>query len=198
MANLSVPQMRADWQGLGVSAVPGLAKDPLTFFMNSLLQHGDRVRPALQLVVRHPGVGLGAGITRLHHARAQEGVQRPDELFGAERAAQVAVHQHDGRARRVSPREDAPRGLVHGLGVVAAVELPHEARGLCGLEVALQDLPGAYVNGGQADWQGYRYTMHEFHHDEHRIWGATAAITLQLLDLLALLAAPPRDPEAIR
>ncbi len=64
--------------------------------------------------------------------------------------------------------------------------------------VALQDLPGAYVNGGQADWQGYRYTMHEFHHDEHRIWGATAAITLQLLDLLALLAAPPRDPEAIR
>lgn len=63
---------------------------------------------------------------------------------------------------------------------------------------ALQKLPGVYVNGGQADWQGYRYTMHEFHYDEHRIWGATAAITLQLLDLLSLLAAPPRDPEAIR
>lgn len=63
---------------------------------------------------------------------------------------------------------------------------------------ALQGLPDTYVNGGQADWQGYRYTMHEFHYDEHRIWGATAAITMQLLDLLALLAAPPRDPEALR
>jgi 8-oxo-dGTP pyrophosphatase MutT (NUDIX family) len=63
---------------------------------------------------------------------------------------------------------------------------------------AVSGLPATYRSGGQADWQGHRYTMHEFHHGGHRIWGATAAITIQLLDLLSLLTAPPRDPEAIR
>ena len=87
--------------------------------------------------------------------------------------------------------------------VVGAVRGPVQLRLDAGevahtFTAALQDLPGVYVNGGQADWHGYRYTMHEFHYDKHRIWGATAAITLQLLDLLALLAAPPRDPESIR
>lgn len=62
----------------------------------------------------------------------------------------------------------------------------------------LQELPATYRSAGQADWQGFRYTMHEFLYEGHRIWGATAAITLQLLDTLSLLAAPPRDPEAIR
>lgn len=62
----------------------------------------------------------------------------------------------------------------------------------------LGKLPATYRSAGQADWQGFRYTMHEFLYEGQRIWGATAAITLQLLDTLSLLAAPPRDPEAIR
>jgi 8-oxo-dGTP pyrophosphatase MutT (NUDIX family) len=62
----------------------------------------------------------------------------------------------------------------------------------------LHQLPATYNNAGQADWQGFRYTMHEFLYEGQRIWGATAAITLQLLDTLSLLAAPPRDPEALR
>ena len=59
-------------------------------------------------------------------------------------------------------------------------------------------LPATYHHGGEAHWQGHRYTMHEFLYGDYRIWGATAAITMQLLDTLALLSAPPRDPEAIR
>lgn len=63
---------------------------------------------------------------------------------------------------------------------------------------SLQKLPATYHDAGQAEWQGFRYTMHEFLYEGQRIWGATAAITLQLLDTLSLLAAPPREPGAIR
>lgn len=63
---------------------------------------------------------------------------------------------------------------------------------------AVQRLPTVYRNAGTADWLGHRYTMHEFLYDEHRIWGATAAITMQLLDALALLQAPPRAPGSLR
>jgi 8-oxo-dGTP pyrophosphatase MutT (NUDIX family) len=74
----------------------------------------------------------------------------------------------------------------------------HEGEVAATFTAALRGLPATYRSAGQADWLGYRYTMHEFLYGEYRIWGATAAIALQLLDTLSLLAAPPRDPEAIR
>lgn len=57
--------------------------------------------------------------------------------------------------------------------------------------VSLPQLPTLYKNAGQAEWSGYRYTKHEFHVETRRIWGATAAITMQLLGLLGLIEAPP-------
>ncbi len=74
----------------------------------------------------------------------------------------------------------------------------HEGEVAATFTAALRHLPATYRSAGQADWQGHRYTMHEFLFGEYRIWGATAAIALQLLDTLSLLTAPPRDPEAIR
>jgi 8-oxo-dGTP pyrophosphatase MutT (NUDIX family) len=57
--------------------------------------------------------------------------------------------------------------------------------------VSLPQLPTLYKNAGQAEWSGYRYTKHEFYVETRRIWGATAAITMQLLGLLGLIDAPP-------
>jgi 8-oxo-dGTP pyrophosphatase MutT (NUDIX family) len=41
-----------------------------------------------------------------------------------------------------------------------------------------------YVNAGEREWQGVHFTMHEYHAGEHRIWGATARMVFQLLELL--------------
>lgn len=60
--------------------------------------------------------------------------------------------------------------------------------------VPVPQLPTIYQNGGEAEWRGYRYTMHEFHFESRRIWGATAGITMQLLDVLELMKMPPRAP----
>jgi 8-oxo-dGTP pyrophosphatase MutT (NUDIX family) len=57
--------------------------------------------------------------------------------------------------------------------------------------VPLPQMPTIYRNAGEAEWSGYRYTRHEFHFEKRRIWGATAAITMQLLGLLGLIEAPP-------
>ncbi|MBX3086651.1 MAG: cytochrome P450 [Anaerolineae bacterium] len=58
IATLSKAQQHANWQGYGLTAVPSLAKDPLQFFMNSLLEHGDLVPitlgPTRLLLVHHP------------------------------------------------------------------------------------------------------------------------------------------------
>lgn len=62
----------------------------------------------------------------------------------------------------------------------------------------LHGLPDVYRHGGHAQWQGHSYVMHEFHHEQRRIWGATAAITMQLLHLLDLVELPPRKPGDIR
>jgi 8-oxo-dGTP pyrophosphatase MutT (NUDIX family) len=59
-------------------------------------------------------------------------------------------------------------------------------------------LPATHHIAGTAEWLGHPYVMHEFRYAERRIWGATAAITLQLLNLMALMRTPPRDPEAFR
>jgi hypothetical protein len=64
--------------------------------------------------------------------------------------------------------------------------------------VPLFDLPGLYREAGQAEWKGHRYTMHEFSHPKYRIWGATAAMTLQLLYFLDLVPHPGRAPDSIR
>lgn len=64
--------------------------------------------------------------------------------------------------------------------------------------VPLYELPGRYREAGKAEWKGLVYTMHEFAHPTYRIWGATAAMTLQLLHLLGLMPFSGRAPSAIR
>lgn len=44
--------------------------------------------------------------------------------------------------------------------------------------------PERYRHGGERSFLGVRYVMHEFLWNEHRIWGATAHMTVQLLTLL--------------
>jgi hypothetical protein len=50
----------------------------------------------------------------------------------------------------------------------------------------LSDLqhPERYRLGGQTTFLGVTYTMHEYHWEERRIWGATARILHQLFKLL--------------
>ena len=44
--------------------------------------------------------------------------------------------------------------------------------------------PERYRHSGERSFLGVRYVMHEFQWNEHRIWGATAHMTVQLLGLL--------------
>jgi 8-oxo-dGTP pyrophosphatase MutT (NUDIX family) len=44
--------------------------------------------------------------------------------------------------------------------------------------------PGCYRNDGVRSFLGLEYVMHEFHFAEHRMWGATAVMTYELLHLL--------------
>jgi 8-oxo-dGTP pyrophosphatase MutT (NUDIX family) len=44
--------------------------------------------------------------------------------------------------------------------------------------------PHRYANGGTRSFLGVTYSMHEYHWEEHRIWGATARMVYELLDLL--------------
>jgi 8-oxo-dGTP pyrophosphatase MutT (NUDIX family) len=64
--------------------------------------------------------------------------------------------------------------------------------------VPLFELPRLYREAGKAEWKGHLYTMHEFSHPKYRIWGATAAMMLQLLFLLDLVPHPGRAPSALR
>ena len=85
-------------------------------------------------------------------------------------------------------------GLLHG-----PIQLsPNQGEVAATFTVPLYDLPGLYRAAGQAEWKGHLYTMHEFSHPTHRIWGATAAMTLQLLHLLGLVPFSGRAPAAIR
>ncbi|MFO0579193.1 MAG: CoA pyrophosphatase [Polyangia bacterium] len=125
---------------------------------------------------------------------------------------------HDTALREASEEVGIPGDAVSVLGllddiatplgfvitpVVGAVRwplelLPSQAEVAEVFTVPLPSLPTVYRNGGEAVWRGYHYTMHEFHVETRRIWGATAAITMQLLDLLDLVHLPPRDPDALR
>jgi len=60
-------------------------------------------------------------------------------------------------------------------------------------EVALSALvePGAFVDAGEHEVDGRRYPLPEFHVDEGRIWGVTARITRQLLEVLGLEGGDP-------
>lgn len=64
--------------------------------------------------------------------------------------------------------------------------------------VPVSQFPSIYQLAGHTKWQGVRYALHEFHYPDpalptaRRIWGATARVTYQLLQLLDLIA-PLRD-----
>lgn len=64
--------------------------------------------------------------------------------------------------------------------------------------VPVPQFPSIYQLAGHTKWQGVRYALHEFHYPDpgllaaRRIWGATARVTFQLLQLLDLIA-PVRD-----
>jgi 8-oxo-dGTP pyrophosphatase MutT (NUDIX family) len=45
--------------------------------------------------------------------------------------------------------------------------------------------PGCYVSGGTRMFFDVPYQMHEYHYESHRIWGATARMVHQLLELVA-------------
>ena len=83
-----------------------------------LLQGGQRVLVAAQLVVRHGGPGLGAGIAGLHHARPQERIQRGIRLPLLEVQQALACERHIVR------RVVAQRG---GKGLTRLGELVHKS-----------------------------------------------------------------------
>jgi 8-oxo-dGTP pyrophosphatase MutT (NUDIX family) len=50
--------------------------------------------------------------------------------------------------------------------------------------------PERYHHGGERSFLGVTYAMHEYHWEQHRIWGATARIVNQLLELIEGHAPP--------
>jgi 8-oxo-dGTP pyrophosphatase MutT (NUDIX family) len=75
----------------------------------------------------------------------------------------------------VVARVQGPLVLRPNVGEVAAVFA-------CELDELAQ--PHRYNDGGERSFLGVSYAMHEYHWEEHRIWGATARIVHQLLGLL--------------
>lgn len=108
------------------------------------------------------------------------------------------------RVTLLGPLDDMPTPMGFNITpVVGLLEGPLLLRPNVGevadtFTVPLFDLPGLYREAGQAEWKGHRYTMHEFSHPKYRIWGATAAMTLQLLYFLDLVPHPGRAPDSIR
>ncbi len=104
----------------------------------------------------------------------------------------------------LGPLDDMPTPMGFNITpVVGLIEGPLALRPNQGevadtFTVPLFDLPGRYRAAGKAEWKGHVYTMHEFSHPKYRIWGATAAMTLQLLYFLDLVDSPGRAPHSIR
>ncbi len=72
-------------------------------------------------------------------------------------------------------------GLIRG-----AIELVPQASEVAeAFECTLAELRSerCYRNGGVRRWRGVEYVMHEYHVDGRRIWGATARMVHQLLEL---------------
>ncbi len=61
---------------------------------------------------------------------------------------------------------------------------PHEVAAVFQAELAALGAPGCYTQDGTREFLGVRYPMHEYRIGEHRIWGATARMVYQLLELL--------------
>ncbi len=61
----------------------------------------------------------------------------------------------------------------------------HEVAAVFTCELDELARPHRYVDAGTRSFLGVSYAMHEYHWEEHRIWGATARIVFQLLEQLA-------------
>jgi 8-oxo-dGTP pyrophosphatase MutT (NUDIX family) len=75
----------------------------------------------------------------------------------------------------VVARVQGPLVLAPSVDEVAAVFA-------CELDELRQ--PDRYANGGTRTFLGVAYSMHEYHWEQHRIWGATARILHQLFSLI--------------
>lgn len=62
---------------------------------------------------------------------------------------------------------------------------PHEVAQVFQAGIAALGAPGCYTQNGTREFLGVRYPMHEYRVGERRIWGATARMVYQLLELLA-------------
>jgi 8-oxo-dGTP pyrophosphatase MutT (NUDIX family) len=62
---------------------------------------------------------------------------------------------------------------------------PHDGEVAAVFEVSLHMLadPARYHDAGRRTWEGVEYVLHEYQIDAHRVWGATARMVYQLLEL---------------
>ena len=73
-------------------------------------------------------------------------------------------------------------GIVRG--PIALVPAPEEVASVFLASIDELRAPGAHRENGVREFLGVSYTMHEYHWERWRIWGATARILHQLLSLL--------------
>ncbi len=59
---------------------------------------------------------------------------------------------------------------------------PHEVASV--FRVPLEELASRYSHDGAREFLGVTYVMHQYQWDEYKIWGATARMVYQLLELL--------------
>jgi 8-oxo-dGTP pyrophosphatase MutT (NUDIX family) len=70
-------------------------------------------------------------------------------------------------------------------GPVALVPSADEVAEVLACELVALARPSVHVEAGAREFLGVRYPMHEYHLDGHRIWGATARMLHQLLEVVA-------------
>lgn len=152
--------------------------------------------PELLFIVRQAGLPTHAGQIAFPGGKREPddasleetALRESDEELGLRRASVDVL----GRLDDVP----TPAGFVI-TPVVGVVRGPIELL-LQGREVAesfyapLPVLPGIYRAGGEREWLGHRYQMHEFLHGERRIWGATATIVYELLHIVGAAREPQR------
>lgn len=163
--------------------------------------------PELLYIVRHAGLPTHSGQIAFPGGKREPA--DPSLFATALRESHEEVGMPRDRVEILGLLDDVPTlelfaitpvvGILRGPLSLSANE--HEVADI--FYAPIDALVDCYKLNGYAEWHGARYAMHEFHFPDprvyaqngpRRVWGATARITYQLLELLQLLpTVPERD-----
>ncbi len=158
--------------------------------MLALIAQSSDGRQALHFTVRRPDLPTHAG--QISFPGGKIDPHDSDEIAAALRETEEELGVTVERGQVLGLLDDIPtpsRFIISP--VVAWVDAPIEPRPNPGevaevFAVPLDELvdPAIYRSQGQRRFLGIDFTMHEYHWQQHRIWGATAKMVASLVELL--------------